>query len=176
MDSSNTDRVVTQTQTNESIPLRIEEITGNKLQPTEKKKKIHISKFLVLVNSNVAAKDVNSSNSVADCLKKGIGKALQEHGPQLYIIRPPAKETYGPQTILDINVKMAAEIGSKYKRVHVHALVTVKHTTILQMDAKVLRQLLLNYCQDEAIKNLFVRIKFIPVSDFAEMYLEKDPI
>lgn len=176
MDTSNPGRVVTQTQTNESIPLRIEEVTGNKIQSSNKKQKIHISKFLILVNSNVAAKDVNSSNHVADCLKRGIGKALQEHGPELYVIKPPAKEKYGPGTILDIDVKMAAEIGSKYKRVHVHALVTVKHTTLLQMDGKVLRQLLLNYCADEAIKNLFVRIRFVPVSDFAELYLEKDPI
>lgn len=178
MDSSEADRTVTNTQTNESIPLRIENVQGNKIKPKEtNSKKIHISKFLILVNSNVAATDdLDKSNRVADCLKDGIGKALQEHGPDIYVIKPPAKEKYGPGTILDIKVKMAAEIGPRYKRVHVHALVTVKHTTLLQMDGKVLRGLLLDYCKDEAIKNLFVRIRFVPVSDFAELYLEKDPL
>lgn len=166
-----------QTATTQNIPLRIEQVTPNKIQrPPSKQKKIHISKFLILVNSNVAATELDTSNRVADCLKTGTGKALQEHSQELFFIKAPAKETFGPSSILDINVKVAAEIGPKYKRVHVHALVTVKHTTLLQMNGKVLRELLLNYCKDEAIKNLFVRIRFVPVSDFAELYLEKAPV
>ena len=162
------------TRTTQNIPLRIEKVLPNKITEP-KKEKIHISKFLILVNSNVAATELDSSNRIADCLKSGTGRALKEHAQELFFIKPPAKEQFGPDSILDIGVKIASEIGNKFKRVHVHALVTVKHTTLIQMNGKVLRELLLNYCADKAIKNLFVRIRFVPVSDFADLYLEKAP-
>lgn len=167
------------TQTQKSrIPIRVEKVEKTAVQAeAPKKDKIHISKFLILVNSNVTGgSSTEVVNKIADCLKDGMGKALKEHEDEVFVIKAGAKGAWTEEYIKDIHVKTAAEIGPKYKKVHIHSLVTVKHTTLVQMDAKAIRKYLLEYCKSEYFSNLFVRIKFVPVSDFAELYIEKAPI
>lgn len=165
----------TLTQTKEAIPLRIEEVEENRLLPPQDKtqKKLHISKFLVTVNSNVAVRNVDQANRIADCLKRGIPRAIKEHATEVFFVKAPATDEINADTVKSIDVSASGEIGPKYKRIHSHALVTVKHYTLLQMNSKALKGLLLDYCKDDEIKNLYVDIKFVPVSDFAEMYIEK---
>lgn len=175
MESSDPTRRLIQTQTNENIPLNIEEFVQNKVTEPKTKgvKKLHISKFLVTVNPNVAVRNVDQANRLANCLKRGISMAIKENLQTVFKIKPPATDLMNSETIKSIDVKVNGEIGPKFHRVHSHAMVTVKHFTLLQMDAKALRQYLLHYCKDEEITNLFVSIKYVPVSDFAEMYLDK---
>lgn len=169
----------TKTQTSSNIPLDIEEVIPNKQRAstTRGQKKLHISTFLILVNSNVSEYNAEKANNIADCLKKGTADALKNHEKEVFFIKPPATDTWSRENILSIKTKITAEIGPKYKRLHVHALVKVIHTTLVQMNAEALRQHLLHYCKHEAITNLFVRIRFIPKPDLAaELYLEKNPI
>lgn len=175
MESSDPAKQVIQTRTNENIPLNIEEYTENKISEPKKRgvKKLHISKFLLTVNSNIAAKNAEQANRIANCLKRGISMAIKTNLQEVFKIKPPAKDVLNKETIKSIDVQANGEIGPKYHRVHSHALVTVKHYTLLQMDSAVLRNYLLQYCVNEEIQNLFVSIKFIPVSDFAELYLNK---
>lgn len=141
-----------------------------------KKDKIHISKFLILVNSNKSAKSHEEhANEIADCLRDGIGRLLQEHSTELFKLHPSAKPG-GLDTIMDIKVRTAAEIGPKYHRIHVHSLITVKHRTLLQMRAEPFKEYLPQYCVSPFFDKIFARIKFVPVSDFAELYLTKSPV
>lgn len=167
--------VVRQFETGSRIPVSLTDISVKNI-PEEKGNKIHISKFLVLVNSNVATDDPVVIERLSQCLKRGFAIALEVHEEDIFKIKPPATDTWNNSTILSINSEMVTEVGSVQKRVHLHGLVTVRHRTILQMDSKAIRDILLDVCKDDAIKNLFVRIRFVPVSDYAEWYLRKAPV
>ena len=162
-------------QTSSKIPVSLTDITLSG-KPAKPINKTHISKFLILVNSNVASDDPLVQDRIVNCLKSGFEKSLRGHEEEIFKIRPPAVEQWGPEHVFSIESKIVAEVGTIQKRIHIHALVTVTHDTIIQMDSKAIRTLLLDHCADDAIRNLFVRIRFVPVSDFAELYLYKDPI
>ena len=161
--------------TSSNIPLSVTDITTKTVGSTYKNK-IYVSKFLVTVNPNIASKDEGTRNRVITCLKTGFKKAVSKHEKEIFKIKPPATETWGPEHIFSISQQIAAEEGGKFHRIHIHALIEIKHDTLIQIDRKALRQILLDHCKDEAIKNLYVDVKFIPVDKFAELYLRKNPV
>lgn len=122
----------------------------------------------------MASADPAVQQRIIDCLKDGMRRAVQEHEQEIFFIKPGATGEWTPEYIFDIKQKIVAEIGTKQHRIHIHSTIEVKHNTLIQMNGKALRDLLLDYCKDDAIKNLFVRIRFIR-ADLSDLYLEKMP-
>lgn len=169
--------IVQKFETGNQIPVSVTDITvKTKGVPSADAKKVHISKFLVLVNSNVKTDKEEDIQRISTCLKTGFKDAIKNHETEIFKIKDGAEGKWSKENIFSIGTEMVTEVGSKEKRVHLHALVTVKHNTLVQMNAKGIRTLLEEKCQDDAIKRLFVRIRFVPVSDFAELYLRKAPV
>lgn len=120
-------------------------------------------------------KTEDQARRIAECLKRGTTKVISENEEEIFRIKPPAKEVWGPDHIFDMKVDINSEIGEKFHRVHVHAFISITHDTLIQMDSKVLRQLLIQECQDEGVKNLFIRVRYVPETDLARLYIFKDP-
>lgn len=175
MESSDPVIQITKTTTNRNIPIKIKDIKpGDK--PQSDKEKIHVSTFFVLFNTNVSCKDAEENNGLTDKLKKAIIECILNDQQHVFKIVNGAREDYGPETIKKITLEVVGEIGDRFGRCHAHAVITVKHTTLLQIDQPAFRNCVLNRLADPRVKNLFVRTKFIPISDFAKLYLRKKPV
>lgn len=165
------------TQSVNNVPIQITEVKEN----TEEQQGTMYSNWHILVNSNVAAKsegDVPRANHVADVLKDSIRCVFYEHAAEVFYSEIPGHKFEKPY-VESVKVEMAAEIGDKYKRVHVHALVKVIHHTILKMDYKKARDALA-VCINERDPTLpfpFIRFKWIPAFTQAlEKYIGKHPV
>jgi hypothetical protein len=156
------------------IPVTIEDITE---RTNTNEQKTYYSQFHVLVSSNVRTNDLATANGVADCLKTGFAKAFRDRPTEVFRFQNGGSWT--SDFIDGMNIKYAAEIGHDPKggRVHIHALVNVTHHTNIQIDYKQIQIILRQYCMDDPnIKNIFVRVKWIPTSKPLEDYIGKNPL
>lgn len=160
-----------------NVPIQIEEVRQN----TAEEQGTYYSKWHLLLNSNVAARgegDVEKANRIADILKDSVRCVFYEHGAEVFKSLVPGDKFEKP-TVESVKVEMAAEIGEKYKRVHLHAVITVVHHTILQIDYRKARDALA-LCLYERDPNLpfpFIRFKQIPMTGVAlEKYIGKHPV
>jgi len=154
------------------IPIEIEDI----VVPTAPARKEYYSKWHLLVNSNAKAYDVDTANRIADGLKQGVRCAFQDHAKEVFVIKKEG-DSFDKEHIKKIEIKMAAEIGEKEHRVHVHALILVTHYTILQIDRKRLLDVLLECVANiPEVNGLFMRLKWIPADRPIENYIGKNPL
>jgi hypothetical protein len=161
----------------QGVPIQIEEVKENTIE----EKGTYYSQWHLLVNSNVSANnDLEKANRIADVLKDSIRCVFYEHGEEIFKFKDPeGKDKFEKPTVESVNVKMAAEIGDIQHRVHVHALITVVHHTILQIDyPKAMRAMAdCIHERDPTLRFPFMRFKQIPMTGVAlEKYIGKHPV
>jgi hypothetical protein len=156
-----------------SIPIEIEDITTPSGYNEEIK--TYYSQWHILVSSNVRTNDLDTANEIADCLKNGFATAFRTRPAELFIV---SKGAWDSETIDSMKIQMAAEIGEDAKggRVHIHALVNVTHHGNLKINGQAIQVILREHCQSQFIKNIFVRVKWIPTSRPIEDYIGKNPL
>lgn len=143
-------------------------------------RKTNYSKWHILINSNVAKANEEDDKAIAVSMKRCVLDLFSNHQDEVFFIKKKARGTHeiNNDTIGEIEVRSAAEIGSKKHRIHLHTLVFVTHYTLLQLDIPNIRKLL-DECflrENPVIKNYFLRVKWIPVDKPIEDYLEKMPL
>jgi hypothetical protein len=176
MDTGNSTERATQTiRTIDNIPLTIEEVFGSG-HNTDKSRKTHISQFKCLINSNKAAKTKYEAQKILECLRSAMRFVLEHKTREIIYIKPPHDQTdrWDSSHIFEIKIKMAGEIGPRYKRVHLHCVITIKHNTYLFINKERLHELVLEHCAG-VLDSIFTSVRFQPVS-MAEYYLDKDPL
>lgn len=159
------------------VPVDIQDITeqtaGAKVQA---ERKTYYSMWHVLVSSNVKTDDLATANEIASCLKTGFASTFRDRPNDVFIIRGGE---WGSELIDSLKIQYAAEIGEDPRggRVHLHALVTVVHHDNVRINGPALQVILREHCMDHPfIKNIFVRVKWVPTSKPLEDYIGKNPL
>jgi len=140
---------------------------------------VYWSSYFVLLNSNKRVKFLNEADRLDRILKDTLVDTLSDENlTTLFREYRPETHTYkplkSPEDILDIEIKAAAEIGSHKLggRVHVHALVKVKHHKRLQMHYSKFIQL----AKEKAKMPLFVHLKEVATQEAIEQYIMKGQV
>lgn len=166
-------RTVTETN-RENIPIEVEDI-----KVSDQRRKLHYSVWHLVVNSNKTPESTEHANDLAQIMKDAILNTFQKHAREVFKIIPPAKEEFNNETIKKIKIKQAAEIGTNPQggRVHVHALITVTHITLLQINIQKMRELICGYMAEKGIThNCYINLKWVPSTQPLENYIEKTPL
>lgn len=138
------------------------------------RKKTYYSQWHILVNSNVNTKDPLIIDELSSCLKTGFEKAFTERAEDIFIIQGGGWDS---DTVDDMKIQYATEIGDNENRVHLHGLVQVNHHANVRIDGKMIQVILREYCMtSDQIKNIFVRVKWVPTSRPLEDYIGKNPL
>jgi hypothetical protein len=154
-----------------SVPVEIEDITVPNNYET---KKTLYSQWHVLVASNVRTDNLEVANRLADCLKDGFRTAFETRPTEIFLFMKGG--SWDSEFIDGMKIQYAAEVGEKSRIVHLHALVTVTHHSNVRINGKALQEILREHCQDEDIKNIFVRVKWVPTSRPLVDYIGKNPL
>lgn len=160
-----------------SVPTEIQDITqqteGAKLQA---ERKTYYSMWHVLVSSNVKTDDLDTANEIAACLKGGFAATFRDRPSEVFIVRGG---DWSSELVDSLKIQYAAEVGEHAMggRVHIHALVTVVHHDNVRINGPALQVILRERCMDHPfIKNIFVRVKWVPTSKPLEDYIGKNPL
>lgn len=157
------------------IKFRVTDI--NEAKPKSKKeKKLHYSKWLILLNSNLQESPDITINELGSFLKTELTEVIAN--PKSYRFKDKNKKAqFNSEFIEMMDTKITAEIGKKQKRIHVHALLYIEHYSVLQLDFKEMRILLdEKILNKHGLSNYFLRIVWIPNDRPVEDYLKKEPI
>lgn len=152
-------------------------------QVVDKKKtdgrKTFYSMWHVTVNSNCKGNDSACIDSVSEALKAAMIYTFKDRANESFRIDRPG-DNFDSSTIDKIKISQAAEKGEDPKGggIHVHAMVEVKHHTILQINRGRANELIRAALKDNPyILNPYVNIAWVPVSKKAlEDYIGKNPL
>lgn len=159
--------------TPQGIPFEAENITA----PTGRTRKVMYSKWHLLLNSNVPGTELLRANQISDELKSALRCAFKDNAEKVFTVKEGDK--FDADTIISIKLQYAGEIGTHPMggRVHVHAILSVEHYTILKIDYNAAHDIIYDCIQDPAAKRgFYFRLWFIPSTQPLENYLGKDPL
>lgn len=137
------------------------------------------SSYFVLLNTNKRVKFLNQADQYDRLLKdalletfadENLVNMFREYRPETHTYRPLKSQ----DDILDIEIKAAAEIGTHKLggRVHVHALVKIKHHKRLQMQYSKF----INKVKEISGMPLFVHLKEVATPEAIEQYIMKGQV
>lgn len=133
----------------------------------------------VLINSNCKSNNPAVIDSCAQSLRGALVYTFDQHKEEAFRVDREG-DVFSPETVETIRINYAAEKGEDPRggATHVHAIVEVKHHTILQVDRKRCNELIREYLKDNPnISNPYVNIKWVPASKTAlENYIGKNPL
>lgn len=145
------------------------------------KRVLRQSKWLILVNSNIKPSNAEQANAIADGIKGGLRRVIEDKLQNVIVFNRPG-DSWNTDSIKSVELQMAAEVGHSAKggRVHLHAILDVWHWSNISLPSRLLRDELRPLaCNPKSdlfcgSKNLFVRVKWIPSDRALEEYIEKD--
>jgi len=169
-----------QTQNVNGVPIQVEEVR----QIDARDKGTMYSQWHVMFNSNVTAdpNNMERTNHIAQILKDSLKCVFYEHADEVfysYVDSRREDHIFHPPIVDNVEIKMAAELGEKLKRIHVHANITVTHHTILRLDYNKAKEALKQCLRDRdlSLPNPYLTFKQIPMTGVAlEKYIGKHPI
>lgn len=132
------------------------------------------SDFLITINTNYRPKLTPDSKDVGKVLSKAINK-LNTHENLTKIITLDGTDTYAA-SIKKIKAQFAVEIGQnpKGRRIHAHLILQVDHTSRIQINIPVLREVVDGLLDDPRIKKpVYVNVKYTPSGRSVEDYIKK---
>lgn len=187
------------------IPKRKKKSISGKDEEEDDHPRLNYSDWLVTISSNVRGVKKNLAvesgieilpetftEPYADALMHIYNCAISKD-KQDYIFKAHPQARQQPfkasRDIVSIDSEVVSEIGTKAKggRIHIHAILRVVHTTLLQIDAprfrEVLKECLAQFNKSAMgkglqppIKNVYAHLKWIPSFRAAENYLAKQGI
>lgn len=101
-------------------------------------RKVKHSRFVVTVNSNKHYTDENELEK----FKRGCRLLFSKHIVKTFRYNTNYTEDKGPikKYLKSVDVKYSFERGSDKKRDHIHCIIEVSHTTMMKIDAGVIRK------------------------------------
>ncbi|HEY8542210.1 MAG TPA: hypothetical protein VIL29_07490 [Pseudothermotoga sp.] len=157
---------------------------------------LHKSAWFFTVNSNKRAtpENIEYVQDIGRKLKQAFSFMITNHIKDILLIKDREdaakwernRDAAYRELIKKVDVKLAIEVGKdiKGRRVHLHALLTITHTTAIHLNYKLIQKILRDLlCKDlespfrvEGMCNIHINIKFVQSQDSLIDYLSKEPI
>ncbi len=127
------------------------------------------SEWLVTVNTNKTFEDEDQRRTISAAVIKAVDKVFTQEIPLAYRINPKEeREMYLRDTpaenIQKVKTLGASEVGQKYKKLHVHVVLSVKHNTNLEINMNAAHQRLkywVNAYTRGVVSRPYMNIRFL---------------
>lgn len=119
-------------------PVNVKSNISNFNRTERNARKLKSSQFLLTINTNQSY--LNDPNIEGDT--QYFDETLQRmfNNPLSYLTIKNEGETWTKQYVQDSDVQYAIELGGKYKKLHAHCIIKIKHYTSIQIDAAKIRR------------------------------------
>ena len=149
----------------------------------EAERKKRISEYIITVNTNKSAEKVDQVRArevLKDSLKYLL---LQDQLPFVFKVhdrleRPEFDADTVEQNVTKTKVHVSTEIGKKYHKIHMHAIVQIYHDTVIEMKLKEFRSMLQSEVETRSGGSFgapYINVRFMKNSHGnALRYIKKD--
>ena len=144
--------------------------------PTRTHDRYKHSGWSITINTNIKPKTDEESYALGKQLSQAVRKLLSHEGLQQIVRFKEEGHEYNSQYIADIKSKFAIELGrNKYGgRIHTHIMLKIKHRSNIALDYRRAKELIIEYMDNPAIRNIMLNAKLTRNTLNLEEYIEKD--